>query len=302
MLILMRLQGLLFMCFLALTCVRAAAPEMEPPAISTSLSPLSQNYDSLIGRLAGEGFDRAYLTSIVKDPRTQFLPDVLYTNLTSKYRDADYSRFISSPSVRQARRFLTDEATYLNGVEKLYQVDKEIIVSILYIESAFGRNAGSNIVFNVFSTLALATAPEVLESLRERIAGEYPRVSWTEIEGRAHKKAEWAYQELKSLLTIALSERADVFSIKGSWAGAFGMSQFLPSSYLHYALDGNSDGKVSLHDRYDAMSSVANYLKRHGWTMDAPETSKKEVIRQYNNSGAYTEAVLRLARLIKDKG
>ncbi len=302
MLILIRLQSLLFMCCLALTCVPAAAPDMAPPAVSTSSSLLSQNYDGLIGRLAGEGFDRVYLTSVFKDPRTRFLPDVLYTNLTSKYRDADYSRFTSIPSVTQARRFLTDEATYLNGVEQLYQVDKEIIVSILYIESAFGRNAGSNIVFNVFSTLSLAATPEVLDSMKERIGGEYPRLGRTEIEGRAQKKAEWAYQELKSLLTIALSERADVFSFRGSWAGAFGMSQFLPSSYLRYALDGNSDGKVSLHDRYDAITSVANYLKRHGWTMDAPDTRKKEVIRQYNNSGAYTEAVLRLARLIKDQG
>ena len=302
MLILIRLQSLLFMCLLALTCLSAAAPDMAPPAVSTSSSLSSQNYDGLIDRLAGEGFDRVYLTSVFKDPRTRFLPDVLYTNLTSKYRDADYSRFTSMPSVSQARRFLTDEATYLNGVEQLYQVDKEIIVSILYIESAFGRNAGSNIVFNVFSTLSLAATPEVLDSMKERIGGEYPRLGRTEIEGRAQKKAERAYQELKSLLTIALSERADVFSFRGSWAGAFGMSQFLPSSYLRYALDGNSDGKVSLHDRYDAITSVANYLKRHGWTMDAPDTLKKEVIRQYNNSVAYTEAVLQLARLIKDQG
>jgi membrane-bound lytic murein transglycosylase B len=79
-----------------------------------------------------------------------------------------------------------------------------------------------------------------------------------------------------------------------------GMSQFLPSSYAQFARDGNDDGTISLPDRYDAMISVANYLKSHGWTPDAAEAQQKAIIRKYNNSGAYSEAVLQLARLMEE--
>ena len=57
---------------------------------------------------------------------------------------------------------------------------------------------------------------------------------------------------------------------------------------------------ISLHDRYDAMASVATYLKSHGWTLDATEARQKAIIRKYNNSGAYSEAVLQLARRMEE--
>jgi membrane-bound lytic murein transglycosylase B len=155
-------------------------------------------------------------------------------------------------------------------------------------------------VFNVFSTLALATAPDIQSAAADRIAGSFPQMSRKEIEQRAQQKAAWAYQELKSLLTIARTQSIDPLSIRGSWAGAFGMSQFLPSSYAQFARDGNADGTINLHDRYDAMTSVATYLKSHGWTLDATEARQKAIIRTYNNSGAYSEAVLQLARLMEE--
>ena len=299
---LLLLQRLLLTCFLIFSLTPAAAPDMQEQTVPSPAFDFTPGYGRLVELLLSDGFDPPYLTAIFADQRTHFLPDVLFINLTSTYRDADYSRFTSRPSVRHARQFLDEESAYLGRVEKLFQVDKEVIVSILYIESAFGENAGNNIVFNVFSTLALAATPEILNALTERVAGAFPRISSAEIEQRAHNKSEWAYQELKTLLTITRNQSIDALSIRGSWAGAFGMSQFLPSSYAQFARDGNDDGKVSLHDRYDAMTSVANYLKSHGWTMDAPEAQKKAIIRKYNNSGAYTEAVLQLARLIKESG
>lgn len=292
---------LLLTCLLVFSAARAAAPDTQEPAVASPAAAFSPTYECLIELLLRDGFDLAYLTAIYTDPRTHFLPDVLLINLTGKYRDADYSRFTSSSSVRHARQFLAEESAYLNRVETLFEVDREVIVSILYIESAFGKNAGNNVVLNVFSTLALAAGTEILNAVTDRIAASYPHMTRAELEQRAHKKSEWAYQELKALLTIARNQSIDALSIRGSWAGAFGMPQFLPSSYAQFARDGNDDGKVSLHDRYDAMTSVANYLRSHGWTRGAPETHKKAVIRKYNNSGAYTEAVLQLARLVKEK-
>jgi len=133
-------------------------------------------------------------------------------------------------------------------------------------------------------------------------AAAYPQIPIEDIEKRARRKSKWAYQELKTLLTLTRQESIDVLQVKGSWAGAFGIAQFLPTSYMKFALDGNNDRKVRLHNRYDAIVSVANYLKEHGWRMDLPDPQRRLIIRKYNNSSAYTDTVLELSRIIRGQG
>jgi len=89
----------------------------------------------------------------------------------------------------------------------------------------------------------------------------------------------------------------DPLSIKGSWAGAFGLCQFVPSSYLHYAVDGNGDGRVDLFNVVDALASVANYLKRSGWEKENQE-KKKKAIYAYNHCDNYVKAVLAYATAV----
>ena len=257
-----------------------------------------QPYDSLINKLADDGFDRAELKKIFSDSRVAFMKDVLTINLANRYIKVDYSRFLQNQSINHARKFLDQESQFLTTVEKRFQVDKEVIVSILFIESAFGKRTGNNIVFNVFSTLSRATEPEVLEAAARILKERYPQLTDEDIERRAQTKSAWAYQELKHLLSIAEKEKIDVLKIKGSWAGAFGIAQFLPSSYVNYAVDGNNDHKVRLYNRYDAMVSVANYLKEHGWKKGLTEEKKRTIIRKYNNSTPYIDTVLQLSQKI----
>ncbi len=253
-------------------------------------------YEILIDKLVDDGFNRKDLTAIFNDPRVSFLKKVLAINLINKYSKADYSRFLLSQSVTHAKKFLQKESTFLTQVEARYQVDKEVIVSILFIESAFGANTGNNTVFNVFFTLSQAADPDILNATFLKLKEKHPQLTFEEIELRAEKKSAWAYQELKHLLTIAQKENLDVLNIKGSWAGAFGIAQFLPSSYLRYAVDGNNDQKVRLYNRYDSIESVANYLKEKGWKDGLTEEKKRTVIRQYNNSTPYIDTVLQLSQ------
>jgi membrane-bound lytic murein transglycosylase B len=255
-------------------------------------------HDSLINKLVNDGFNRTDLITIFNDPRVGFLETVLTINLINKYVKADYSRFLHKQSVTHAKKFLQSESAFLTQVEARYQVEKEVIVSILLIESSFGANTGNNTVFNVFFTLAQATDPEILQTTYQRLKEQYPQLSREEIELRAEKKSQWAYQELKNLLTIARRENLDVLNIKGSWAGAFGIAQFLPSSYLQYGVDGNKDRKVRLYNRYDSIESVANYLKEKGWKEGLTEKKKRTIIRQYNNSTPYIDTVLKLSQKI----
>jgi membrane-bound lytic murein transglycosylase B len=252
----------------------------------------------LIDKLVEDGFSQAELVSLFDDSRVAFLERVLSINLVNKYVKADYSRFLRNQSVTHAKKFLQRESAFLAQVEDRYQVEKEVIVSILFIESSFGANTGNNTVFNVFFTLSQATDPEILNTTYQRLKEQYPQLTIEEIELRAEKKSRWAYQELKNLLTIGERENLDVLNIKGSWAGAFGIAQFLPSSYLQYAVDGNKDSKVRLYNRYDSIESVANYLKEKGWKEGLTEKKKRTIIRQYNNSTPYIDTVLKLSQKI----
>ena len=258
----------------------------------------THSYDNLINKLAADGFDRTALKKIFSDPRVAFMKDVITINLANRQIKADYSRFLQNQSINHAKQFLDQEANFLTTVEKRFQVDKEVIVSILFIESAFGKRTGTNIVFNVFSTLSRATEPDILQTTAHTLRERYPQMSAEYIEKRAQKKAQWAYQELKHLLTIAEKEHIDVLKIKGSWAGAFGIAQFLPSSYVNYAVDGNNDHKVRLFNRYDSIVSVANYLKENGWKKGLTEKKKRTIIRKYNNSTPYIDTVLQLSQKI----
>jgi len=258
----------------------------------------SHPYHILIDKLVDDGFNRTDLIAIFNDSRVSFLEKVLTINLINKYSKADYSRFLRNQSVTHAKKFLQKESSFLTQVEARYQVDKEVIVSILFIESAFGANTGNNTVFNVFFTLSQAADPDILKTTYPKLKEKHPPLTFEELELRAEKKSRWAYQELKHLLTIAQKENLDVLNIKGSWAGAFGIAQFLPSSYLRYAVDGNNDQKVRLYNRYDSIESVANYLKENGWKEGLTEGKKRTVIRQYNNSTPYIDTVLKLSQKI----
>jgi len=88
-------------------------------------------------------------------------------------------------------------------------------------------------------------------------------------------------------------------AITGSGAGAFGLTQFLPSSYLRFAVDGDGDGVVSLYDADDAIASTANYLRGNGWRPGISYTDQRRVIWTYNHSDAYIDTVLRLADVLE---
>ena len=165
---------------------------------------------------------------------------------------------------------LTDNQDVLVRVEKSYGVDKEIIIAILRVETNFNSYVGKYPIFNSLLTLAI-------------------------IENR---RSAWAEGELAELLRISKNLGKDPLSIKGSWAGAFGMAQFIPSSYMKYAVDGNNDGTVDLFDFPDATASIANYLKAHGWEKDSPDKNWKAVYA-YNHCDEYVKAIFAYAKALK---
>jgi membrane-bound lytic murein transglycosylase B len=117
---------------------------------------------------------------------------------------------------------------------------------------------------------------------------------------RLSVKAEWAKQELAALLKIILQTKQNPIRFLGSFAGAFGIPQFLPTSYIKWGYDSDNNGTVNLFLVPDAIYSTANYLKAHGWKKGLYLESNKEVIYTYNNSDIYVETVLNIAKKIKN--
>ena len=149
----------------------------------------------------------------------------------------------------------------LARAETLYGVPAEIIVAIMGVETVYGRNAGNWRVIDALATLAF----------------DYP------------KRAPFFRSELENYLLFARDHGIDVFSVRGSYAGAIGIPQFMPSSWRKWAVDFDGDGRIDLRESMiDSIGSVASFLKGHGWIAGAPIAFRASV-----DGEAYVELLAR---------
>ena len=146
--------------------------------------------------------------------------------------------------------------------------------------------------------MALMDSPDNLQKNYLTLREIDPEFSYEWMEGLAKRKAKWAYQELKCFLNIIRQEKIDPFEVYGSMAGAMGMAQFVPSSYLNYALNKRSFENWLL-SKEEAIFSIGNYLRSHGWKKNLPIQRKKQILWYYNRSEPYVETILQVALKIR---
>lgn len=153
--------------------------------------------------------------------------------------------FVTEERTARGVEYWKENTDSLERARRDYGVDPEVIVAIIGIETRYGKNTGRYQVLSALATLTL----------------EYPR------------RSEFFRKELEQFLLLARELKVDPLKIKGSYAGAMGAPQFMPSSYRHYAVDFDKDGKRDLlANTEDVIGSVANYLKQHGWQAGATIT------------------------------
>ena len=146
--------------------------------------------------------------------------------------------FIEEKRIRNGKKFIKNNLNTLQRAEKEFGVPKEIITSILGIETRYGKILGNYRVIDSLTTLGF----------------DYPR------------RSEFFSDELIKFFLLTRENNLDIFSVKGSYAGAMGYGQFISSSYRAYAIDFDGDNSVDLFNSVDdAIGSIANYLKVHGW-------------------------------------
>jgi membrane-bound lytic murein transglycosylase B len=252
-------------------------------------------------RLAG--VDSAFLWRVASTFDAEFYDKAIRINLTNYANVPDYSGHYNRRSVRTVKTFMKDNDSLLRSVEKKRGVSREIVASILWIESRCGTTTGKFHVPSVFLSLLLADDSASVElSVANVIKGR--QLDSTQLDSvrqqitlRARNKSTWSIKQLQALEAIDRRGVMNVIALKGSWAGAFGYPQFIPSSYNSWAVDGNSDGIIDLYTLPDAAHSIANYLKSNGWTKK--KAGQQKAVHHYNNSDAYVNAVFTLAGKLK---
>lgn len=160
-----------------------------------------------------------------------------------KYR----ANFLTTSRINKGVQFWHENAHYLNMAAYQYGVAPEYIVGIIGVETNFGGYTGKHSVLNALTTLSL----------------EYK------------KREKFFTSELENYLLVLRDEKLPPQSIKGSYAGAFGLAQFMPSSFRDYAIDLDGDGHINLFNKADAIGSIANYfIKKGKWQPRLPVTMK----------------------------
>jgi membrane-bound lytic murein transglycosylase B len=263
---------------------------------------ISSCYHPLIGglieRLSQDGFDLEFLSKLFLDPRAELMPELMTISLLSRETTDVYAPFLTPESILLAKKFLQKNITFLGETEKRFQVDKEIIVAILLVESRFGENIGKRRVIPTLASIALIDVPENLQYTYQILLGVDSELAYEVVEGLAKRRAQWAYQELRHFLQIIRNEGMDPLEVRGSYAGALGMPQFLPSSYKTYSLNSKSFEEW-LYSKEGAIISIANYLKSNGWKKNLSAQGKRQVIWSYNHSEPYVDTILQIAQRIK---
>ncbi len=160
------------------------------------------------------------------------------------------SRFIDPVRIRAGVRFWQEHREALERAEAEYGVPVEIIVGIIGVETIYGQQMGNFRVMDALATLAF----------------DFPNAH-----PRARERREFFQRELEQFLSLSNRSNIDPFEPRGSYAGAMGLGQFMPSSWVRYAVDFDGDGRIDLfRSPVDAIGSVANYFKGHNWTTGMP--------------------------------
>lgn len=279
--------------------------DSTPPSLSSS----KDVFAPVVKRLLKEGADTAFVALLLSDSNVAFQESFVKINVTGylKTKKADYSHNYNEYSIGKNKEYLVLYDSLLTACETAMGVPKEIIASVMWVETKHGQYLGKYNVASVYMSLALADQPDNVQKNKDVLRSEHPEIVGAElealdekIEARAKKKAAWALQQVLSLQKMQKRLPTPVVELRGSWAGAFGLSQFLPSSYLQWGKDGDGDGKVDLYNMADAVYSIANYLQSNGW--GKTEKKQRKAVYHYNNSNDYVDAVLTLASMIATDG
>ncbi|MDX9820002.1 MAG: lytic murein transglycosylase [Desulfococcus multivorans] len=279
-----------------------AAPVMGRATDSTPRP--AMDFTSLQTRLIADGdagFTPDQIRRLYNNPGVYFDIKGVASYFQHKEYNLNYDQFLEADAIGKAARYMRAYHADLLKAEIDYGVDREVITAIMLVETRLGTYVGNRPVLSILSTMAALETKEIRDRFWEKIPKEN-RISREEYEKKAAQKAAWAYKELKAFLQYIEKEGMDPYDIIGSYAGALGIAQFMPSNILILGEDGNRDGSVNLFHHEDAIASIANYLRHYGWKPGISREEAEKVVYHYNHSSYYVNTVLNITEKLKSRG
>ena len=247
---------------------------------SNSSAPDDLAYQLVLEKINKKIVPIAYLDEVFKNEKIQRhkkIPESFARPYEKKSWEQYKKLFIKESRIIAGAKFYSENKDLILKVSNIYDVDQFIILSIAGIESNYGKHYKGYTVFN---------------SLYTQIH-EMP------------KRAKWASKELASYLEYCYEDGVDPQSIEGSYAGAFGFGQFIPSSFNTFSVDFDGDGVRRPHDWPDVLGSIANYLIKNGYTPGSDNYKKGgdiwKSVWAYNHSDNYVMAVLGLTEKLRER-
>jgi membrane-bound lytic murein transglycosylase B len=273
---------------------RSATPDRAPAPQAS----LYRGWDYLVQRLIENGVSRETAQAVYADPR---FPERTFVPFSVRPREPSsiYSGFNHPRHAQLGVDFIRRNHSEFTRLEQQRRVPREVVAAIIVIESGAGRNTGKHLLIYRLSRLATTNAPDNLRANFLEQRKRDPRISFDDIKRRGAYLERTFLPEIPALLEISRRNQVDVFDMRGSSAGAFGLPQFLPSAFLRFGIDGDRNGIVSLNTECDAIWSAGNYLSSFGYRSDIPLQEKRSIIWRYNKSISYIDAVLKLSERIR---
>ncbi len=288
-----------------------AARPAPAPAVSTApLAPpfpddaelaqrvaAAKGWAPLVERLASDGVARDRVARAFADPRVPAFEGLVFSVEPREPREL-YGSLLRERSLAGAAACRSEHAGAFEAAERSHGVPAGLVAAILWVETRCGANTGRSRVLPALARLAMAGEPSNVDRnvVRQATQGG---VEDPELAARVRERARWLtetfYPEVRASFEVADRLGVDPLELLGSPSGAFGLPQFLPTSYLKDGEDGDGDGRVDLFDPADAAASVARYLASRGWRAGLLPAEERQVVWSYNHSEPYVETVLALS-------
>lgn len=267
-------------------------------------------WQPLVDRLTEDGFEHQYIAYLFSSPDLEFSPQIMARKmnalLNTKLSTAGpaparepevMGRYLNPILIAGAYAFYREHRSEFAVIEERYGVPGELLTALLLVETRLGMKVGDHNAFTILASMALARDFSLIQEYISRPDISDETMKW--LVRRTEQKANWGYEELKSLIRHARSNGQDPLSIPSSMYGAIGQCQFIPSSAEHYGRDGSGDGRIDLFETRDALHSMANFISSHGWKAGLSDTQKHNVIYRYNHSDSYAMTILAVADKIR---
>lgn len=243
-------------------------------------------------------FSEPFIAQLKKDYDKDGFEEVIRLNVLLFLKKSDYhGPQVNDQAISETTVFSKENAATLKKAERQFGVSGKVVASLLFLESRYGKNAGHFHVPSVYVHLIQSPRKDVQDYLLTQTSRYTESVTPEQkmrILTRTHDKAKFALKELHALERVFKWKWKLGSEFTGSFSGAFGMPQFLPSSYISFARAVAPKSQPDLSHADDAIMSVAFYLRQHGWKARASKSHTKALMA-YNNSSDYAAAILSLS-------